>query len=49
MSSGLLLLVGMGIPWLPMASNVVEAQRRMYRLPAGLLLPPVMTVGVRPG
>ena len=27
----------------------VEAQRRVYRIPAGLLLPPVLTVGVRPG
>jgi ubiquinone/menaquinone biosynthesis C-methylase UbiE len=26
----------------------VEAQRRVYRIPAGVLLPPVMTVGVRP-
>jgi len=27
----------------------VEAQRRVYRVPAGLLLRPVMTIGVRPG
>jgi len=27
----------------------VDAQRRVYRIPAGMLLPPVMTVGVRPG
>ncbi|MGH7895489.1 MAG: class I SAM-dependent methyltransferase, partial [Candidatus Binatia bacterium] len=27
----------------------VETQRRVYRIPAGMLLPPVMTVGVRPG
>jgi ubiquinone/menaquinone biosynthesis C-methylase UbiE len=27
----------------------VEAQRRVFRVPAGLLLPPVLTVGVRPG
>jgi len=27
----------------------VEAQRRIFRIPAGLLLPPVLTVGVRPG
>jgi hypothetical protein len=26
----------------------VELQRRLYRLPARLLLPPVLTVGVRP-
>ena len=26
----------------------VQAQRRVYRLPAGLLLPPVLTVAVRP-
>lgn len=26
----------------------VEAQRRLYRLPAGLLFPPVLTVAVRP-
>ena len=26
----------------------VEAQRRVFRIPAGLTLPPVMTVGVRP-
>ena len=27
----------------------VEAQRRVFRIPAGMLLPPVMTIGVRPG
>jgi ubiquinone/menaquinone biosynthesis C-methylase UbiE len=27
----------------------IEAQRRVFRVPAGLLLPPVMTVAVRPG
>jgi ubiquinone/menaquinone biosynthesis C-methylase UbiE len=26
----------------------VEAQRRVFRIPAGMLLPPVLTVGVRP-
>jgi ubiquinone/menaquinone biosynthesis C-methylase UbiE len=26
----------------------VEAQKRVFRIPAGLLLPPVMTVGMRP-
>jgi hypothetical protein len=26
----------------------LEAQRRVYRLAAGLLLPPVLTVAVRP-
>jgi SAM-dependent methyltransferase len=26
----------------------VEAQRRVFRIPAGLLLPPVLTVGVKP-
>jgi ubiquinone/menaquinone biosynthesis C-methylase UbiE len=27
----------------------VVAQRRIFRVPAGLVLPPVLTVGVRPG
>jgi ubiquinone/menaquinone biosynthesis C-methylase UbiE len=27
----------------------VETQRRVFRIPAGMLLPPVVTVGVRPG
>jgi hypothetical protein len=26
----------------------VESQQRLFRIPAGLLLPPVLTVGVRP-
>jgi ubiquinone/menaquinone biosynthesis C-methylase UbiE len=30
------------------AGFAVEAQRRLYRIPAGVLLPPVLTVGRRP-
>jgi hypothetical protein len=26
----------------------IDAQRRLYRIPAGLLLPPVLTLAVRP-
>lgn len=26
----------------------IEAQRRVFRIPAGILLPPVLTIGVRP-